>query len=243
MRTGHWPRALARGQLKPGPHTSGFQRLHPALRPQDLSDRPPICARGPARSQCADRIEARRIHRRALRLPLSGRQLVRAAPQTGGSRSSGSTPIAPAIGSLPAQPSRAIPVQNGAVASSQKRSHTHSAIPANFLRSAGPTSPGDLRVSDAKPPLRNLTQSKTGPPPQVGRGPLPIASGADSVASALHQPLGRDSGGQTHPSMHSPPYSSKPDVSTWQTLGHFYLALTACQRAARGGRRARLSAR
>jgi hypothetical protein len=57
-------------------------------------------------------------------------------------------------------------------------------------------------------------------------GPAPIASGANSVASALHQPPGRDPCGQIHPNMPFPTYLSKQDTSTWHTLGLFYSALT-----------------
>jgi hypothetical protein len=47
-----------------------------------------------------------------------------------------------------------------------------------------------------------------------------------AVASALHQPPGRDPCGQTYPNMPFPPCLSNQDTSTWQKLGHFYLALT-----------------
>src|SRR5258708_33944770 len=85
-------------------------------------------------------------------------------------------------------------------------------------------------------PLGSLTKvslsTKAKPPegtPQgpVNRGFAAVYFGANSVASALNLPRHRDVP-KNHP--HSKPHpsnpTSKPDISTWQRLGHFYLALT-----------------
>jgi hypothetical protein len=88
----------------------------------------------------------------------------------------------------------------------------------------------------SKPPLGGLTKvslpTQAKPPegtPQgpVNRGLAAVYFGANSVASALNLPRERDLP-KNH--LHSKPnlssYTSKPDISTWQRIGHFYLALT-----------------
>src|SRR5208282_2955490 len=89
----------------------------------------------------------------------------------------------------------------------------------------------------SKPPLGSLTKvslpRKAKPPegtPQgpVNRGFAAVYFGANSVASALNLPQERDLPKNHHHS--KPPLSNptpQPDISTWQRLGHFYLALTA----------------
>ena len=92
------------------------------------------------------------------------------------------------------------------------------------------------RLLYSKPPLGNLTKvispSKAKPPEGTPQGPVDrgLAAayfGANSVASALNLPRDRDAS-KNHP--HSNPTlsnpTSKPDISTWQGIGHFYLALT-----------------
>ena len=55
---------------------------------------------------------------------------------------------------------------------------------------------------------------------------MPIRNGASPVASALGIRLGATPRGPTHPNMPFSTRPSKPDISTWHRLGHFYLALT-----------------
>jgi len=92
------------------------------------------------------------------------------------------------------------------------------------------------RLLYSKPPLGSSTKvswspkakpSEGTPQGPVDRGFAAVYFGANSVASALNLPQERDL-----PKNHShskPPLSnptSKPDISTWQRIGHFYLALT-----------------
>jgi hypothetical protein len=55
---------------------------------------------------------------------------------------------------------------------------------------------------------------------------LPISNGASPVASALGIRLGATPCGHPHPNIHSRLRPSKQDISKWQAIGHFYLALT-----------------
>ena len=55
---------------------------------------------------------------------------------------------------------------------------------------------------------------------------MPIRNGASPVASALGIRLGATPRGLTHPNMPFSDHTLKPDISTWQRIGHFYLALT-----------------
>jgi hypothetical protein len=65
---------------------------------------------------------------------------------------------------------------------------------------------------------------KTKPRPKPG--PVTDHFGATSVASALSIRAGATPLGPNHPNMLFPVNTSKQDISTWQRLGHFYLALT-----------------
>jgi hypothetical protein len=68
----------------------------------------------------------------------------------------------------------------------------------------------------------------------VNRGFAAVYFGANSVASALNLP--QDSDVPKNHSHSKPPLlnpTSKPDISTWQRIGHFYLALTASDRHCR----------
>ena len=47
------------------------------------------------------------------------------------------------------------------------------------------------------------------------------------VASALGIRSGATPGGRIHPNIRPSTLPCKEDISTWQTTGHFYLALTA----------------
>ena len=51
--------------------------------------------------------------------------------------------------------------------------------------------------------------------------------GASSVASALPIRSGATPTEPYHPNIHFLSLTSKPDISTWHRVGHFYLALTA----------------
>ncbi len=88
----------------------------------------------------------------------------------------------------------------------------------------------------SKPPLGSLTKvslppkakpSEGTPQGPVNRGFAAVYFGANSVASALNLP--QDSDVPKNHSHSKPPLlnpTSKPDISTWQRIGHFYLALT-----------------
>jgi hypothetical protein len=58
---------------------------------------------------------------------------------------------------------------------------------------------------------------------------VPIRNGASPVASALGIRSGATPCGLTHPNIPFSAGRSKPDISIWQRLGHFYLALTALE--------------
>ena len=55
---------------------------------------------------------------------------------------------------------------------------------------------------------------------------MPISNGAMPVASALGIRSGATPCGHPHHNAHSQSEPSKPDISKWQAIGHFYLALT-----------------
>jgi hypothetical protein len=61
----------------------------------------------------------------------------------------------------------------------------------------------------------------------VNRGFAAVYFGANSVASALNLPQNRDvPENHSHSKPHLSKLTAKPDISTWRSLGHFYLALT-----------------
>src|SRR4029450_7311180 len=70
--------------------------------------------------------------------------------------------------------------------------------------------------------------SEGAPQGPVNRGLATAYFGANSVASALNLPQERDLPKNHHHSKpHLPNQTPKPDISTWQRIGHFYLALTS----------------
>ncbi len=101
----------------------------------------------------------------------------------------------------------------------------------------GKSGPAASRFIYPKPPLRDLTTA-VGPEnqnPQNGQhcarfdwGFGAVCCGASPVASALDLPQKRDlPENRIQTTMPSPVDPSKQDISTWQRIGHFYLALTA----------------
>jgi transposase len=92
------------------------------------------------------------------------------------------------------------------------------------------------RLLYSKPPLGSSTKvswspkakpSEGTPQGPVNRGLAAVYFGANSVASALNLPQERDLPKNHHHSKpHLPNRTPKPDISTWQRIGHFYLALT-----------------
>src|ERR1700680_4374732 len=102
----------------------------------------------------------------------------------------------------------------------------------------GKSGPATSRLIYSRPPLRDSTQvmrdSKTKAKPSEGTPQGPVDRGfaadyfgASPVASALNLPQERDfPKNRIHTTTHSPVEPSKQDISTWQTIGHFYLALT-----------------
>jgi hypothetical protein len=101
-----------------------------------------------------------------------------------------------------------------------------------WAKSAQPSS----RSQYATPPLQSFTRikpaSKAKPsagasPCILNRGLAAVYSGANSIASALHLLNGRDPAeNQSHSNPELSVAASKPDISTWQRIGHFYFALT-----------------
>ena len=62
---------------------------------------------------------------------------------------------------------------------------------------------------------------------RTGLGLVTVYFGADSVASALNPLRDRDvPENYAYSKPHPSGLASKPDISTWQRIGHFYLALT-----------------
>lgn len=110
----------------------------------------------------------------------------------------------------------------------------------------GKTGPATSRFIYPKPPLRDFTTAvgvrKPKPPERAHQarfdwGLGAVCCGASPVASALDLPQERDfPKNRIHPTTHPPVGPSKQDISTWQRIGHFYLALTFAP-AARATRR------
>ncbi len=98
------------------------------------------------------------------------------------------------------------------------------------------------RLLYSKPPLGSLTKvswpskakpSEGTPQGPVNRGFAAVYFGANSVASALNLPQERDlPKNHSHSKPHLSNRTPKQDISTWQRIGHFYLALTSCLRLA-----------
>lgn len=85
--------------------------------------------------------------------------------------------------------------------------------------------------SGPRPPLGDSTTliaNKQKPPESLHPGgfALPISPGASPVASALGLRSGATPRGHLHHNPISTAIPLKPDISTWQRTGHFYLALT-----------------
>jgi hypothetical protein len=100
----------------------------------------------------------------------------------------------------------------------------------------GKDGPATSRLIYPKPPLRDSTTAvcarKPKPPERAHKarfdwGLGAICCGASPVASALDLPQERDfPKNRTHTTIPSSTDRSKQDISTWQGIGHFYLALT-----------------
>jgi transposase len=86
-----------------------------------------------------------------------------------------------------------------------------------------------LALNCPRPPLGGSTkecaETKTPPKRFASEGSCRFF-GASPVASALGIRSGATPRGRPQPTMPSPVEPSKGDISTWQTRGHFYLALT-----------------
>ena len=100
----------------------------------------------------------------------------------------------------------------------------------------GKISPAASRFLYSRPPLRDSTQvmrdskSKAKPSEGTPQGPVDRGFAADyfgasPVASALNLPRERDFPENRNQTItHSPPARSKPDISTLQGIGHFYVS-------------------
>ena len=106
-------------------------------------------------------------------------------------------------------------------------------------RKPGKIGPAASRSIYPRPPLGDSTQvmsdskSKAKPSEGTPQGPVDRGFAADyfgasPVASALNLPQERDlPKNRTHTTILSSADLSKQDISTWQGIGHFYLALTS----------------
>src|SRR5205807_395311 len=87
-----------------------------------------------------------------------------------------------------------------------------------------------LALHRPRPPLGGSTkecrQTKN-PPRRIRSEGLSRFFGASPVASASGIRSGATPCGRPQPNTAPPPAPSKPDISIWQGIGHFYLALTA----------------
>lgn len=102
----------------------------------------------------------------------------------------------------------------------------------------GKIGPAASRLLYSRPPLRDSTKvmggskSKAKPSEGTPQGPVDRGFAADyfgasPVASALNLPRERDSPeNRNQTNMHSRLARSKPDISTFRGIGHFYFALT-----------------
>lgn len=100
----------------------------------------------------------------------------------------------------------------------------------------GKNGPATSRFIYPKPPLRDFTTAvqPENQNPQNGHhkarfdwGLGAVCCGASPVASALDLPQERDPPeNRIQTTTPSPAVPSKQDISTWQRIGHFYLALT-----------------
>jgi hypothetical protein len=103
-------------------------------------------------------------------------------------------------------------------------------------RKPGKSGPATSRLIYPKPPLRGFTTAvcarKPKPPERTLKarfdwGLGAVCCGASPVASALDLPQERDfPKNRIHTTTHPPVEPVEQDISTWQGIGPFYLALT-----------------
>src|ERR1700722_4703541 len=213
------------------------QRLYDPGQSPNLADRTRRYSRRLAGSPCTSRGSARWVNGGAFPPVLPGGEPMPATspgadPQRDRrprAKVCRATPQKPMDGELPPhQPRKGGSVGRRGVTTGSRRK-TNSV---GRAKTARPVS----RLLYSKPLLGSLTKvswpQKANPPegtPQgpVNRGLAAVYFGANSVASALNLPQERDlPKNQSHS---KPPLSNstpKPDISTWQRIGHFHLALT-----------------
>lgn len=102
----------------------------------------------------------------------------------------------------------------------------------NFARKLGKKRPATSHLLFPKPPLGDFTTviHRTKPSsPKSGGFIFSDHCGASSFASALGNRSGCDPGTvNRYPNTSSSIRPYQQDISIWQRLGHFYLALTPC---------------
>src|SRR3954452_8928785 len=91
----------------------------------------------------------------------------------------------------------------------------------------GQPGPAAFALYSPKPRLWSVHHNDAGnEKPRLSPGFAADHCGATSVASALGVRSGATPGGHDHHNIHSRFRTLKPDISKWQAIGHFYLALT-----------------
>src|SRR5437899_3702155 len=222
---------------------TGQQRLYDSGRSSNLADRPRRHSSRTARSRRASRGSARWFNGCALPRVLPDGEPMPATSQSAEPQSD-RRPCAeacraarqkPMDGELPPhQPRKNRSVRQRGVTTGSRRKINS----VGRARTARPAS----RLLYSKPPLGSLTKvslpskakpSEGTPQGPVNRGFAAVYFGANSVASALNLPQERDlPKNHSHSKPHLSNRTSKPDISTWQRIGHFYLALTGATSSA-----------
>ncbi len=221
-------RTQSGGCSQPRRHAPGGQRLHLPLGLPDVSNRARRYSHRLARRDSSSRATARRLgcHSFSRSIP----ELRRMPSPAQIARCAGSQQAHAAQSSATTQ-SRTSPSHTG---DRQSRRHPH------LEGGEVPLSNGERRASAARRSSRFSAQSlgsgaftaaipKSKTPAETGVL-MPIAAEPRPSLRLWASAQGATPGGLIHPNLHLLPWSSKPDISTWQRIGHFYLALTEKKR-------------
>jgi len=231
------------GLTEPGGSAADRQRSHVPFSEPALSDRRRACASWITGSCTAGRNEIGWLDRGTIPEAVSSFPGVPAATESSGTFACAGPPPQSAAGAEPRLATRSgwnrPSAWDASVESSRDRSDSHHR---RVGISCGQQRKQERRAIAARrssPLLAQGLGSKTSPPgrghvkiknPRTGRSRVliaPIRNRASPVASALGIRLGATPHGRAHPNMPFSARTSKPDISTWHRIGHFYLALTA----------------